>query len=112
MSQTAVARLDGNRTHDGFKRPYFNGPWMNQCPICNMDGITGNRLLMCHFCPKAFHFGSIGLEVGERAQKGDWLCPDCRMVDDLTRLDARPRRRGRPCKGIEHRAGYDRATQA
>jgi hypothetical protein len=58
---------------------------VNQCPICNKDGITGHHLLMCDFCPKAFNCGCIGLEVRERAQKGDWLCPDFRKVDDLTR---------------------------
>ncbi len=28
MSQTAVARLEGARTHDGFNRLYFKGPWV------------------------------------------------------------------------------------
>ncbi len=48
-------------------------------------------LLMCDFCPKAFHHGCVGLEICERAQKGDWLCADCRKADDLTRLDAKSR---------------------
>ena len=88
MSQTAVARLEGTRTHDGFKRPYFKGPWVDQCPICDKDGVTGNRLLLCDFCPKAFHYGCVGLDIRERAQVGDWLCPECRAADELTRLAA------------------------
>ena len=93
MSQTVVARLEGSRTHDGFKRPYFKGPWMDQCPVCNKDGVTGNRLLLCDFCPKAFHYGCVNLDTRERAQAGDWLCPDCRAADELTRLDDKPPRR-------------------
>ncbi len=85
--------MEGARTHDGFNRLYFKGPWVDQCPICNKDVVAGNRLLMCVFCPKTFHYGCAGLEIRERAQKGDWLCPDCRNEDDLTRLDAKPRRR-------------------
>ncbi len=54
MSQTAVVRLEGSRTHDGFKRLYFKGPWVDQCPICNKDGIACNCVLMCDFCPRTF----------------------------------------------------------
>jgi hypothetical protein len=93
MSQTAVARLEGSRTHDAFKRPYFKGPWVDQCPVCNNDGVTGDRLLMCDFCPNAFHFGCVNLDIRERAQTGDWLCPDCRAADELTRLGDKPPRR-------------------
>ena len=100
MSQTAVARLEGSRTHDAFKRPYFKGPWVDQCPVCNNDGVTGDRLLMCDFCPNAFHFGCVNLDIRERAQTGDWLCPDCRAADELTRLgDEPPRRRARKTSG-------------
>jgi hypothetical protein len=96
MSQTVVARLEGART---LNRLYFKGPWVDQCPICNEDGVAGNRLLMCDFCPKAFHYGCADLEIRERAQKGDWLCPDCRKADNLTRLDAKRRKRGSPRLG-------------
>ena len=99
MSQTAVARLEGSRTHDGFERPYFKGPWVDICTKCAQDGTGKNRLLICDFCPKAFHFGCAGLDVRTRAQTGDWMCPDCRKADDLTRLDAKPARRARPPTG-------------
>ncbi len=66
---------------------------MDQCPICNKDGVARNRLLLCDFCPKAFHYGCVGLEIRERAQKGAWLCPECRAADELTRLDDKPPRR-------------------
>ena len=45
---------------------------------------------MCDYCPNAFHFGCIGLDVRVRAQTGDWLCSDCRKVDNLARIDERP----------------------
>jgi hypothetical protein len=51
---------------------------------------------MCDFCPNACHFGCVGLDVRACAQSGDWQCPVCRKADDLTRLDEKPRGRGRP----------------
>ncbi len=90
MSPTAVARLEGNRTHDGFERPYHRGKWLDQSPFCKEDGVQGNRLLMGDFCPNFYHFGCVGLDVHERAQFGDW------KVDDLARLDEKPRGRCRP----------------
>jgi hypothetical protein len=35
----------------------------------------------------------MGLDIRERAQTGDWLCPECRAADGLTRLDVQPPRR-------------------
>ncbi len=64
---TSGPRLEANRTHDGFKRLFFTGPWMEQCSIGNKDGITGSHLLMCDLGLKAFHFGCAGLQVRERA---------------------------------------------
>ena len=95
MSQTAVARLENKRTHDAFNRKYHSGKWLDLCPTCSKEGVKGNPLLMCDFCPNAFHFGCLGLEVRQRAQKGDWQCPPCRQLDDLTRLDERPRKKPR-----------------
>ncbi len=46
--------------------------WLEQCPICKKDDVQGNRLLMCDFCPNAYHFGCVGLDVRARAQSGDW----------------------------------------
>jgi hypothetical protein len=77
MNQTAVARLENKRTHDAFARK---------------EGWKGNALLMCAFCPTAFHFGCLGMDLRERAPKGDWRCPTRRTADDLTRLDEKPRK--------------------
>ncbi len=93
ISETAVARLENKRTHDAFNRKYHTGTWLDLCPTCGKEGVKGNRLLMCDFCPNAFHFGCLGLEVRVRAQKGDWQCPPCRQVDELTRIDERPRKK-------------------
>jgi hypothetical protein len=71
MSQTAVARLENKLTHDAFNRKYHTGTWLDLCPTCGKEGVKGNALLMCNFCPNAFHFGCLGLEVRVRAQKGD-----------------------------------------
>jgi len=90
-----VARLENKRTHDAFDRKYHSGTWLDLCPTCSKEGVKGNPLLMCDFCPNAFHFGCPGLEVRQRAQKGDWQCPPCRQLDDLTRLDERPRKKPR-----------------
>ncbi len=71
ISQTAVARLEGARTHVGFNRLYFKGPGVYQCPVCNKYGVAGNRLLLCDFCPKAFHNGCVGLEIVRMRAGGD-----------------------------------------
>ncbi len=57
MSQTAVARLENKRTHDEFTRKYHTGEWLDNCPKCGKVGVKGDALLMCAFCPNAFHFG-------------------------------------------------------
>jgi hypothetical protein len=95
MSQTAVARLENKRTHDAFARKYHRGQWLDNCPKCGEEGVKGNALLMCDFCPNAFHFGCVGMDLRERAPKGDWQCPPCRTADDLTRLDEKPRKQAR-----------------
>ena len=95
MSQTVVARLENKRTHDSFNRQYHTGEWLDECPTCGKVGVQGNALLMCSFCPNAYHFGCLGMDVRQRAQKGNWQCPPCRARDDLTRLDERPRKQPR-----------------
>jgi hypothetical protein len=87
MFQAAMVRLEDNRTHDEFNWSYLKGPWLNQRPICHNDGITGNRLSWLR-----------RTRVQLARQKGDWICLDCRKLDDLTRLYDWPRRCGRPCK--------------
>jgi hypothetical protein len=92
MSQAAVARLENKLTHDAFDRKYHTGVWLDNCPKCDKIGVKGDALLMCTFCPNAFPFGSLGMDVRVRAPKGDWACPTWRTADDLTRLDERPRK--------------------
>jgi hypothetical protein len=99
MTQTAVARLENKRTHDSFNRAYHVGKWLDNCPTCGQIGVKGNALLMCDFCPNAFHFGCLGMDLRARAPKGDWSCPTCRAADDLTRLDERPRKLQRRPRG-------------
>jgi hypothetical protein len=91
MTQTAVARLESKRAHDSYNRAYHVGDWLDNFPTCGQIGVKGNALLMCSFCPNAFHFGCLGMDLRTRAPKGDWACPTCRAADDLTRLDQRPR---------------------
>ncbi len=100
MTQTAVARLENKRTHDSFNRAYHVGDWLDNCPTCGQIGVKGNALLMCAFCPNAFHFGCLGMDLRTRAHKGDWACPTCRAADDLTRLDERPRKLYRRPHGL------------
>jgi hypothetical protein len=110
MTQTAVARLENKRTHDSFNRAYHVGKWLDNCPTCGQTGVKGNALLMCDFCPNAFHFGCLGMDLRARAPKGDWACPTCRAVDDLTRLDERPRKlqsRPRGTRPMEARTVVD-----
>ncbi len=87
--------MENKRTHDAFARKYHTGEWLDNCPKCGEEGVKGNALLMCAFCPNAFHFGCLGMDLRERAPKGDWQCPTCRTANDLTRLDERPRKHAR-----------------
>ncbi len=57
ISQTAVARLENKRTHDAFARKYHTRECLDNCPKCGQVGVKGDALLMCAFCPNAFHFG-------------------------------------------------------
>ncbi len=65
MSQTAVARLENKRTHDAFARKYHTGEWLDNCPKCGKVGVKGDAQLMCAFCPNAFHFGCLEMDVPE-----------------------------------------------
>jgi hypothetical protein len=52
MTQTAVARLEADN------RAYHVGDWLDNYPTCGQIGIKGNPLLMCAFCPDAFHLAA------------------------------------------------------
>ena len=80
-----VASAERDRTHDDFERPLKRGKpgdWESSCHVCGLFDADATRLLLCNYCPLAFHHACIGRRV---TPLGLWRCPDC--LDDDARVD-------------------------
>lgn len=49
----------------------------DECGICRLEG----DLLCCDGCTRSYHKACIGMRPAEELPEGEWLCPECQVVD-------------------------------
>ncbi|KAL3945532.1 MAG: hypothetical protein SGBAC_000356 [Bacillariaceae sp.] len=49
----------------------------DECGVCGLEG----DLLCCDGCSRSYHKQCIGMKPAEELPEGEWLCPECQVVD-------------------------------
>ena len=49
----------------------------DECAVCGLEG----DLLCCDGCVSSYHSQCLNIKAGQRLAEGNWLCPECKLVD-------------------------------